>query len=72
MINFLGTVSRRTAVLCAGFLLGFMFYESDSDLRDKLFEVIHSSGITPETVAVALSLGSEWFSQQHNLKLQGK
>lgn len=69
LLSVFGTLSRRSALLLSGFLLGFMFYESDSEIRHRLHALIHSTGITPELVAGAFPIISEWFSQQHNNRL---
>lgn len=71
LLSLLGTLSRRSALLISGFLLGFMVAQSDSEIRYQLEDLIKSSGLTPELLAIAFPLISEWFSQQHNKALQG-
>lgn len=71
MIALLGTMCRRGGYFTAGFLLGFLFYESDSEVRHRLAQLMHDTGITTESVALILPMISEWFSQQHNKKLMG-
>jgi len=69
LLAFFGTATRRTAVFMSGFLLGFIFYESDSEIRHRLAQLMHDTGITSEALAILAPLVSEWFSQQHNQRL---
>jgi len=68
-IALVGLLIRRSSLLFAGFLVGFIFREADLEVRFKLEELISNSGITPELVALVFPLISEYFSMLHNKRL---